>query len=417
MIPRPKFLFMLPWSIEHAGGVNQVVINLARALQIQGSYEPLVLIAEWDARIPVWGNYQGIKTLHWRIRTPVISGSLFDQVKYLAWRLRFQRQFVQFCRAQNVQVFNPHYPDLWAASIERCVRGKLPLQKWILSFHGQDIHQLGSNPNLMFGKKINAFFNRVDCFVTCSHALRESFIANFNRASKVTVVHNGLDGIRFRENARPLSVVPMPRRKYILNVGRFQHQKGQDLLIESFSAIAQTFPEIDLVLVGATDEMLPKLQAQAADAGLTDRILFIADLDNSEVASLFAGATLFVLPSRNESFGIVLLEAAAFKLPTIATAVGGIPEVISNAKFGILIPPDDTDALTNALLAVLNSDDCGKAMGERFNRHAAANFSWTKAILDYLALLDRSKKNAVNVPTISGDINTDSTDDEALNIT
>ena len=87
---KPTYLFVLPWSPEHAGGVNQVVLNLARQIQVEGEWNPLILISDWTARKPVWGQYEDIPTVRWRIRSLLPGKNWRTRLTYHVWEWRFR---------------------------------------------------------------------------------------------------------------------------------------------------------------------------------------------------------------------------------------------------------------------------------------------------------------------------------------
>jgi glycosyltransferase involved in cell wall biosynthesis len=98
-----------------------------------------------------------------------------------------------------------------------------------------------------------------------------------------------------------------------------------------------------------------------------------------------------VLPSRKESFGIVLLEAGAFGVPVIASRVGGIPEIIEDGITGLLVPAEDAVALAECMTSVLSSTDFAESMGARLRQHVEANFAWSSALEKYSAFVDSAK--------------------------
>jgi glycosyltransferase involved in cell wall biosynthesis len=109
--------------------------------------------------------------------------------------------------------------------------------------------------------------------------------------------------------------------------------------------------------------------------GLSGRVQFLGQQSQAQVASLLKGAEMFVLPSRAEPFGVSLLEAAACRKPIVASAVGGIPEIISDGVSGLLVPPDDVDALSAAMLWLLERPGIGGALGESAYQTVSTHFT------------------------------------------
>jgi len=102
--------------------------------------------------------------------------------------------------------------------------------------------------------------------------------------------------------------------------------------------------------------------------GIADKVEFLGRQGRIKVVELLQGCQVFVLPSRSEPFGIVLIEAMACRKPIVATKVGGIPEIIENGRNGILVEPDDDKALADALLTVLKDANLQRQVAE--NGHA-----------------------------------------------
>lgn len=127
-------------------------------------------------------------------------------------------------------------------------------------------------------------------------------------------------------------------------VCRLIPRKGIDVLIQAISHV----PGVKLVIAGyGRPEYEKSLRALAEEVGVADRTFFIGPVDNP--ASVFAALDVYTLPSREEGLGITILEAMAAGVPVVASAVGGVPEVINDKETGILVPPGDPDALAGAI--------------------------------------------------------------------
>lgn len=181
-------------------------------------------------------------------------------------------------------------------------------------------------------------------------------------ACGVDVVPNGLAEDDFA------LAVPNPDAADFLFIGELRPVKGIDVMIKALALLAQE-RVVRAVIVGGGPEM-ESLKAQAADAGLADRIRFPGPMPAREAFKL--GRAL-VVPSRAESFPYVVLEAGAAGVPLISTNVGGIPEIVAETGT-TLIPPEDVEALADAMRAVLGNPELAKwkadelrdAVGRRF---------------------------------------------------
>ena len=173
----------------------------------------------------------------------------------------------------------------------------------------------------------------------------------FNGKVKPLTIHNGIDASRFNTLDQSQS---LPAQSYVLTVGKFEAKKGQATLLDAFSRIADAYPDLHLVLVGARDTSLSELEDTARSWGLDGRIHFFVDVPHQKMPALFRAAKVFALPSNEEPFGIVILEAGLSGLPVVASRVGGIPEIISDGETGWLVKPGNPDALAHALRSILD---------------------------------------------------------------
>lgn len=164
-------------------------------------------------------------------------------------------------------------------------------------------------------------------------------------------------------------------RRYILALGRVVEKKGFDLLLQAFARVAADHPDVELRIGGAgpAEESLRELVAQL---GLEGRAKLLGRLSREEVAVAMAGAEVFVMPSRLEPFGIVLLEGWRAGRAVIATSRGGPPEFVEDGVTGLLADPFDTAALAGALDALLGDGALRNQLGKA-GRVRVRDFDWS----------------------------------------
>lgn len=378
----PTWLFVIPWGIEHAGGVNQVVINLFRECIHDGRFRPLVLALDWSASTPRYSSHLGCDIVSLRVRAP--GSSIREVAKWvLSAPIELFRLFRLLVR-EEVGVVNWHYPTAAIFSIAVLRRLGLFRGQVILSFHGKDLSSVS------FQSLVNTITWRIisgttDAITACSAnlavAVRHVF---FGRRVEIKIVHNGIDVEAARTEA--ISTAPPSEleavQEYLLNIATYEHKKGQDILIRAFLEISAEFPTVKLVMMGRDDGVRAKLSKLTADLGLTDRVLLLAAQPHGRALAACRGALVFVLPSRFEPFGLVVLEAATACIPVIATRVGGIPEIIEHGVSGLLVEPEDVQCLAEALRMLLGGpelrDRLAKALLRRVKEHFAATKSFVR---------------------------------------
>jgi glycosyltransferase involved in cell wall biosynthesis len=163
--------------------------------------------------------------------------------------------------------------------------------------------------------------------------------------------------------------------------------KGVDLLLKAFALIHHEVPDVSLIVVG-DGPLLAELKALAARVGIGHRVVFKGEVAHSDVPRFFSTCALFVLPSRSEGFSITLLEAAYHGRPIVCTRVGGSPELISNGVNGMLVEPDDPDAMAAQMLKMLRNQELASRLGDAARETVRTRFLWKDCIQDYIDIYE-----------------------------
>jgi glycosyltransferase involved in cell wall biosynthesis len=155
---------------------------------------------------------------------------------------------------------------------------------------------------------------------------------------KIHVVHEGVDGYRFHNHGRQPWTPARPFR--FLTVGKYEHRKSIDETLEAFAQVHANRPDLELVIKSNyftnRDQKLEALQRKISTLGLTNVNLLWGDMTNSELADLYRGCDVFVLPSKAEGWGLPLIEAAAAGMPIITTMHSGHTEFLSHIRNSVL---------------------------------------------------------------------------------
>jgi glycogen synthase len=215
-----------------------------------------------------------------------------------------------------------------------------------------------------------------DRVIAVSGRMRDDILAHFGAdPARVVVIHNGIDPERFRRTERRDALDRLGvRPPYVLFVGRITDQKGIFHLLEA----ARTLPAgVQVVLCASapdTPEIEERLRRAVPEHPNVRWINEMAPVD--VVVQLYSHAAVFVCPSVYEPFGLINLEAMACETPVVASAVGGILEVVEDGKTGLLVPPGRPDELAAALRRVLENPALGRSLGQAGRSRVEAQFSW-----------------------------------------
>jgi D-inositol-3-phosphate glycosyltransferase len=195
-----------------------------------------------------------------------------------------------------------------------------------------------------------------DAVVAISAAEADTVVQRLGGATeRISVVHPGVDGTLFHPGTRT-PPAGGSERGYAVVAGRLQPLKGLDLAIEAIAAVPEHLrPE--LVIAGDAsadyDGYIDELTRLAARHGISDGVRFVGPRSRVDLAELFRGARVVLVPSHSETFGLVALEAAASGVPVVAQGTGGLREAVLSGDTGLIIesraPRDWADALTQVL--------------------------------------------------------------------
>lgn len=168
----------------------------------------------------------------------------------------------------------------------------------------------------------------------------------------------------------------------ILAVGRFVPRKGHETLIRALPRVLDTFPDATLVLVGRGPR-LHHAQALVHDLGMADRVQFLSNISEQALAEQYRKCDVFALPAGEEpggqveGFGLVYVEANAYGKPVVAGRSGGTTDAVLHEETGLIVEPNDPDAVADALLRILSNPEFGRKLGENGLKRVQTELNWT----------------------------------------
>jgi starch synthase len=220
--------------------------------------------------------------------------------------------------------------------------------------------------------------------IAVSHGMKRDVLSTYPTVDpdKVHVIHNGIDAQQYAPDPETDVLERFgvdPDRPSVVFVGRITRQKGVPVLLR---AAAELDADVVQLVLCAGQPDTPELAREVTDlvdglrATRSGVIWIEGMLDRHEVIQLLSHATAFVCPSLYEPLGIVNLEAMACGTAVAASRVGGIPEVVAHGETGLLVPPDEPDALAEVLNTLARDPQRAEAMGAAGRQHAISEFDW-----------------------------------------
>jgi glycosyltransferase involved in cell wall biosynthesis len=232
-------------------------------------------------------------------------------------------------------------------------------------------------------------YDQVDCFIAISEAVRERLIADGVPRAKTTVVHEGVDVERIA-HLRPANVHAaffLPTHAPIIgNIGALVPQKGQHHLIDAAAVVVRHIPDARFVIAGE-GELRPQLEEHIKRKHL-ERHVFLAGF-RSDALELLKGFDLFALSSLHEGMCTSLVDAMAASKAAVATAVGGVPEVMADGETGYLVPAKDHEAMAARIIDLLHDEPLRRRLGEAALHRARERFTVERMVKGTIDVYER----------------------------
>ena len=211
-------------------------------------------------------------------------------------------------------------------------------------------------------------------------ATTEAAAAYLKRSA--TIIHHGVDTELYclpADRHKAFAATGLPGQYAIGVFGRVRPQKGTDVFVAAMCRLLPRYPDFTAVVIGRITvehrAFADGLQAEIAAAALTDRVRFLGELPIEEVPRWYQRVSIYVFASREEGFGLTLLEAMASGAALVAARSGAAATVVRDGDTGVLVPPGDVDALVAALEPLMREPARAAEMGLRARARAVETFS------------------------------------------
>jgi glycosyltransferase involved in cell wall biosynthesis len=292
---------------------------------------------------------------------------------------------------ENIDIIHAH--TVFPAGVAAKQIAEKYKKPFIITTHGADFYKC--IPDISKLRKINPYsmkernlvlevLNNANNVICVSEGFARD-VKDFSPKANVQVIPNDYSEELFfpqdKNMTREILGIPKSKR-VILSVGNFVETKGHDYLIKAISSIVHHNPEIMLILIGG-GELRKQYKRTCARLNLTKNVMILDKVNHENLANWYNAADIFVLPSINETFGIVLLEAAACGLPIIATNTAGPSQVIDDGVDGLIVTKKNVKELSDAILSLLSNENKLREIGNNALKNIPTKFAkTTDSIID-----------------------------------
>jgi len=302
----------------------------------------------------------------------------------------------QIAKRGRAAWLGPHRPDgIRPLGLRELVRLRLrhPQQHTVRIWHARrNVEMIVGLLLKLIGYRFALIFNsaaqrRHTAFTDFLIARMDAVIATSEASASyvrrpATVVHHGIDTDAYcppADRGAAFAASGLPGKYGIGTFGRLRLQKGTDVFVEAMCRLLPRYPDFTAVLIGRTTienrPFVENLKARAAAAGIAERVCFLGELPIDEVPRWYQRIAIYVFASREEGFGLTMLEAMAAGNALVASRAGAAEMLVADGDTGVLIPTGDVDALVAALAALMRDPQRAAAMGSRARSHVVVNFS------------------------------------------
>ncbi len=307
----------------------------------------------------------------------VTTYPLFDHAPYA---LALATKMAQVAEVHSLDLLHCHYaiPHSVSAFLAKSMLHprRLPV---VTTLHGTDITLVGADRSYL---PITRFsIDQSDGVTAVSRFLKEATINVIGVKNDIEVIYNFVNCDKYKRstNYGLKNYFAPNNEKILIHVSNFRAVKRPTDVVEIFSRVQEKIPAV-LLMVGDGPER-SSAEWAAHHNGIEQKIHFMGKQDNVE--ELIGISDLLLLPSDNESFGLVALEAMACEVPVVASRVGGLPEVLTDGVEGFLVEPRDVATMSERSIAVLAHESYREEMGKRAREKAHAHFCSNKIIALY----------------------------------
>lgn len=339
-----------------AGGAENLVLNILRHIDTK----------KFDPYLCVFSKNGALRELFQSLGVPIKEFKFNNKLNALYEFFRF----IKFLVKEKIQVIHINLVGIYLFSMTGAVIAGV--NNRIVHWHNvYEKPRTNKYRSVKFGSLLSTKIIAISNVVK----YRNCDIYNINK-SKVVTIYNAVDVISFsidKENYNS---------KVILGtVGKLTEQKGYDILLKAYKEVADHFSDLKLEIIG-TGYLESDLKNLSKKLGITNSVRFLGSMPNESVVERMNNWSVFILTSRWEGFGIVLIEAMALEKPVVATKVDAIPEVVEDGVTGYLCESENHHEIAQAIITLLKDKEKAREMGKLGRKRVERYFTIEKMVND-----------------------------------
>ncbi len=343
-----------------------------------------ILIFGWSDSVHIQRWCQGLSCKNFEIKLVSVGGEPLSSVVTVNLPRKGKLSYLSHLSraAREAESFKPHLVHAHYAAGNGLLALVTKHRPFLVSVWGSDINKNSNNLIARFITK--RVLRKADHITATSRFLKEETEKLIgSRDNKISLIPFGVtipESIVEAENGATIKMCFIKNHRPVY---------GADILIKAMAEVKKEIPDIKLSITGAENAQTFVLKKLTNELGLSDIIQFVGHINHSQIYVFIKEHHFMVMPSRAESFGVAAVEASACGRTVIASDVGGVPEVVIDAKTGILVQPENHMALARAIIELAKNPEKCRQMGRAGYDFVKENYDWESSLETMSKLYDR----------------------------
>jgi glycosyltransferase involved in cell wall biosynthesis len=341
-----------------------------------------LVIFGWASSIHIMRWAKGLSDRGCIVKVVSLGGEPIDGIETVIFPRTARRSYLKFAKQAAVEAikFNPdlvhvHYAGgfcQWGLKTKN-----IPL---VVSVWGSDINLENSLLKNFYIKKV---LKKADAITATSKSLKSDVVKFYPKIEdKTEIIPFGVKIPKAIIDHPPVNTIRICFTKSLKKI------YGLDVLLQAISIVRNYIPNIEVNLAGE-GEMKTELESLIKELNLTEKVNLVGFIDNENIYEFIGNHHLMVMPSLQEAFGVSALEASAVSRPVVATNVGGVPEVVIDNKTGILVKPNDSKDLAEAIIKLCSEPSLMIKMGQEGHEFVKNNYAWDDSLDKMISLYQK----------------------------